>query len=97
VLAAEATAGLARDLNPNWSLGIEFRNHNEIPEYETWENTAFFLGPVVGYREEKWWATLTVLPQIYGKNFEGNPDGNESLELEGHERVNIRLLLGFDF
>jgi hypothetical protein len=93
----EATAGLARDLSPNWSLGVEFRNHNEIPEYETWENTAFFLGPVVGYREEKWWATLTVLPQIYGKNFEGNPDGNKSLELEGHERVNIRLILGFDF
>jgi hypothetical protein len=92
----EATFGLARDLNPNWALGFEFRNHNEIPEYETWENTAFFLGPVVSYRQEKWWATLTVLPQIYGKNFVGNPDGNTSLELEGHERVNIRFVIGIE-
>jgi hypothetical protein len=93
----EATIGLARDLNPRWSLGLEFRNHNEFPEYETWEHTAFFLGPVVSYRQEKWWATLSVLPQIYGENFEGNPDDNTALVLDEHERLNIRLLIGFDF
>ena len=94
----EADFGLAYILNPNWSIGLEFRNHNEIPEYEKWENTAFFLGPVVSYRRENWWAALTVLPQIYGKNFESpDPDGSSSLELEGHERVNIRLLFGITF
>lgn len=93
----EATLGLCRDLGPNWSAGLEFRNHNEIPEYKSWEHTAFFLGPVVSYRQEKWWATLTVLPQIYGANFNGNPDRNTSLVLDEHERVNVRLLLGFSF
>jgi len=53
-----------------------------------------FVGPVVSYRQEEWWAALTVLPQIFGANFQGNPGGNSQLELEGHERVNIRLLFG---
>lgn len=34
------------------------------------------------------------MPQIYGTNFSGDPDGNRHFELEGHERVNIRLLIG---
>lgn len=92
----EASFGLSRDLNRRWSVGLEFRNHNELPEYETWENTAFFLGPVVSYRQEKWYATLSVMPQVYGANFEGNPDNDHHFELEGHERLNIRLLIGID-
>ena len=37
------------------------------------------------------------LPQIFGANFGGDPDGNGRLELEGHERVNIRLIFGISF
>jgi hypothetical protein len=90
----EASIGVARDLGKNWSLGLEVRDHNELPDYRIWENTALFLGPVVSYRQEKWWAALTVMPQIFGANFGEDPDGNGSLELEGHERWNIRLLIG---
>ena len=90
----EASLGVARDLGKNWSLGLEVRDHNELPDYKKWENTAVFLGPVVSYRQEKWWAALTITPQIYGANFGENPDANTSLELEGHERVNIRLIIG---
>lgn len=90
----EASLGVARDLGKNWSLGLELRDHNELPDYKKWENTALFLGPVVSYRHEKWWAALTVSPQIYGANLGENPDANTSLELEGHERVNIRLIIG---
>ena len=90
----EVNLGIARDLGKNWALGLEFRNHNELPEYRIWENTALFVGPVVSYRQEKWWAALTVMPQIFGANFNGNPGGNSWLELEAHERVNLRLLIG---
>jgi hypothetical protein len=90
----EADLGIARDLGNHWSVGLEFRDHNELPEYKIWENTALFVGPVVSYRQEKWWAALTVMPQIFGANFHGNPGGNSQLELEGHERVNIRFMLG---
>jgi hypothetical protein len=93
----EFNFGLSRDLGRHWSLGLELRNHNELPDYRRWENTAFFLGPALNYRQEKWWATLTVLPQIYGRNFLGNPDNSRNLDLEGHERVNVRLILGFSF
>jgi hypothetical protein len=95
----EVDFGLTHHFNPRWSAGIEFRNHNEIPEYKDWENTAFFLGPVVTYSRENWWATLTVLPQIWGKNTSGgkDPDGVSGLELEGHERVNVRLIFGIGF
>jgi hypothetical protein len=93
----EGTFGLTRLLNKHWALGLELRDHNELPDYRRWENTALFLGPVLSYRQEKWWAALTVLPQIWGKNFIDNPDSNRWLELEGHERVNIRLILGISF
>ena len=93
----EASFGIARDLGKHWSLGLELRDHNELPDYRRWENTALFLGPVVNYRQEKWWATLTVLPQIYGRNFLGNPDSNRSLDLAGHERLNLRLIVGLSF
>lgn len=92
----DATFGVCRDIG-NWSVGLEFRNHNTWPDYEEFEYSSFFLGPVVSYRQEKWWATLTVMPQIYGKNYNGNPDDNTSLVLDGQERVNIRLLFGFSF
>jgi hypothetical protein len=93
----ELSFGLTRNLNSHWSIGFEARDHNELPEYRHWENTAFYLGPVVNYRRERWWATLTVMPQLFGANFSGNVDGNHRLELEGHERLNVRLITGFSF
>jgi hypothetical protein len=90
----ELDVGITRRLNRRWSVGIEARDHNELPEYRFWENTAVFVGPVVTYTQERWWATLTVLPQVYGTNFQGNPDRNRALDLEGHERVNVRLIFG---
>jgi hypothetical protein len=93
----EVTFGLTRNLNKYWSLGLEAREHNELPEYRIWENTAFNLGPVVTYSRDRWWATLSVLPQIVGANFAENVDSNHNLELEGHERVDVRLIVGFSF
>jgi hypothetical protein len=93
----EVSFGVTRRLSQRWSVGIEAREHNELPEYRTWENTAFYLGPAVTYQREKWWATLTVMPQVAGANFAGNVDGNHQLDLEGHERWNARLIAGFSF
>jgi hypothetical protein len=93
----EVSFGISRRLSPRWSIGLEARDHNEIPEYETWENTAFYLGPVLTYQRERWWATLSVMPQVVGANFAENVDGNHSLELEGHERWNVRLIFGISF
>ena len=94
---AEVTFGLARELGKHWTVGLEFRNHNGLPEYQKWASSAFFLGPTVTYRQERWWVALTVLPQIYGKNRHGDPDGHASLVLDEHERVNARLVVGVSF
>ena len=93
----EASFGLTRDLGKHWSLGLEFRNHSEVAAYREWEYSALFLGPAVNYRREKWWATLAVLPQIYGANFGADVDGNRHLVLDDQERINIRLLVGLSF
>jgi hypothetical protein len=94
----ELSFGITRHLNKRWSVGLEARDHNELPEYKEWENTAVFIGPVVAYTQENWWATLTVMPQVYGKNFSGtDPDGSSWQELEGHEKVNARLIFGIGF
>jgi hypothetical protein len=93
----EVSFGITRKLSGHWYAGVEARDHNELPDYHLWENTAFYLGPVVTYQRERWWATLTVMPQIVGANFSENADNNHSLELQGHERLNVRLIFGIGF
>jgi hypothetical protein len=94
----EFSFGLAKELDNHWSLGIEFRNHNELPEYEEWENTVFYLGPVLSFHSEKWWAAVTVMGQVYGKNYQDtDPDGEPDFELEGHEYLNVRCIVGINF
>jgi hypothetical protein len=94
---AGATMGIAYDLGKHWSLGLEFRNENLLPEYQSWESSAFFVGPVLSYRRERWWAALSVMPQIYGWNNSASQDGDSHLELNDHEKLNVRLLFGFNF
>ena len=91
-----ASLGLARDLGKNWSLGLEAQNVTLLPGYEEVESSAVFVGPVLGFRQDKWWAALTVAPQVYGWD-KDNTDGNSSLSLNDFERVNIRLLIGINF
>ncbi|HYG36898.1 MAG TPA: DUF6662 family protein [Clostridia bacterium] len=91
------SVGLARDLNKNWSLGLELRNQTLLPEYKEFESSAVFLGPVLSYHQEKWWAALTVMPQIYGWNNDGAADGDSNLELVDHEKLNVRFLFGINF
>ena len=93
----ELSAGLAWCPASRWSIGLEIRDHNELPDYNQWENTAIYAGPVIGYHRRGWWMTLSVMPQIWGANFVGGNDGNRHLELEGHERLNVRLLFGISF
>jgi len=93
----EFTAGLSRVIAKRWHIGFEVRDHNTVPEYDTWESTAVFLGPAVSYHAERWWVTLSVLPQIYGRNFQENDDKEVDLDLAHHEKINVRLLVGVSF
>lgn len=102
---AEFDLGLSYRFAPNWSAGLEFRNHNE---FEGWtlnhsrqEHTAFFLGPNIHYAGERWFATLSVLRQIGAVTF----NDEQAFESRGgllfgdeHTRWDgIRLKFGYTF
>jgi len=93
----EFDLGVTRQLTKRWSLGLEFRTVSKIAEYEDWEYVAMYVGPVLSYARDNWWAALTVMPQVWGDNFNGEPDGHENLVLDDQERVQIRLLFGMEF
>ncbi|MGE0616209.1 MAG: DUF6662 family protein [Bacteriovoracia bacterium] len=100
----EFTLGGSYRIQENWYLGLEFRNHREFPDLD-WgaqEHSAYFLGPNVHYGTKDWWATLTILPQISGTpgylgiGADGQRIDGGSLHLAQHEKLEVRLKLGFN-
>lgn len=98
--AREATLefdlGASYKLSPQWAIGIEARNKSAYPdglnlsgqEYQTWS-----VGPNVHFGSEKWWFTLTVLPQVWG-----NGDGSHNnRQLVHEEQVEARVIVGYIF
>ena len=90
-MAVELDLGLAYQFSPAFSAGIEVRNHNEMVPKEGLEAATLFAGPVVAYSTERWWGALSVMPQLPALKTE--EEG--TLELEDHEKLNARLILGF--
>jgi hypothetical protein len=64
----ELDFGVSYRFMPDWSVGLEFRNHNE---WDGWtlnhsrqDHTAFFIGPDIHYAAQHWWVTLSALHQL---------------------------------
>jgi hypothetical protein len=89
----EFTAGAAYRFTPHWSVGLEGRYHSvhEGLGLNDHLGTGWFLGPNVHYGSSKWWATLTVLPQITG-----NPD-DDGINRTEHQTFETRLIFGINF
>jgi hypothetical protein len=89
-------------LRDNWFAGFEFRNHMEFVDMNlgNQEHSAFFVGPSVHYASEKYWWTLTALPQVSGwpRNLGTGADGRTIADsndhLAQHEKFEIRLRFG---
>lgn len=94
-LAVENSAGLSYRFAPNWYAGVETRVHMEYPDYGAREHWAWFAGPTLHYGGQRWWATLTWLPQIKGGPVEA--DRSRTLHLEEHEEQETRLKIGINF
>lgn len=77
-----ADLGIAYAISPRQSIGLESRLHSHI-EGENQE-TALYAGPNFAFAGERFWGTLTVLPQLGSKTKE-------------HELFETRLLMGFHF
>jgi hypothetical protein len=92
-LSLEFTAGLSYRINPHWAVGLEGRNHRVFEGFSTREEaSAWFVGPNVHFGTSKWWATLTILPQVSGR-----PDNEDGLNFTEHERIEVRLIAGINF
>ncbi|MFL5343566.1 MAG: DUF6662 family protein [Hyalangium sp.] len=91
-LALELVGGASYFFTPHFSLGVEVRNTNLFPEYESWEFSALHAGPVVSYASDNWWVSLTVLPQLPALK---RTEGGGTLVLTEHEKFNARLLFSF--
>ncbi len=93
-LELQFSAGLSYRFAPNWFVGAEFlatsafeRMHlDALGEY------GIFAGPNLHYANKRWWATLTVLPQLSGW-----PETKGSRDLEHYEKLQVRLKVGINF
>ena len=102
-LAFEVSSAVSYRFAPNWFAGIDTRYHSEYPNYGAREHYAVFAGPTVHYGAEKWWFTLTVLPQLFGgptldddPAHAGHAHSHGGVHLSEHERVEIRTKIGFN-
>lgn len=83
-----------RQLNINWGIGLEVRNHNEIVKGD-WEHSVLFAGPTLNYRGNRFFIIANYLPQII--NLHKTDAAPNNLVLDEHERAEARILLGFSF
>jgi hypothetical protein len=89
----EADAAACLFLTPRLTAGLEVRSHTVLPPQGAPTRSALFLGPTVSYAREGWWVAASVLPQVWAPK--GASDGH--LDLEEHERIEVRLLFGLEF
>lgn len=102
---AELDLGLSYRLAPRWFLGGELREANAFSGYTlahgNQEHTALFLGPTIHYGGERWFATLTILRQIYADAFTDDQRQNTvDHKIYGDEHTlydGIRLKIGRTF
>jgi hypothetical protein len=89
----EFTAGASYRLTPHWAVGLEGRYHSVYAGlgFDEHLGTGWFLGPNVHYGSSRWWATLTVLPQITGHPSDGGINRTE------HQTFETRLIFGINF
>jgi hypothetical protein len=88
----EASGGAEYAVGAGFHVGVEARVNTVWETGVGFVGGAVYVGPVVSYVRPTWWVALSVMPQLTGFG-SGTVDG---LELDEHERLNIRLLAGFD-
>jgi opacity protein-like surface antigen len=93
----EITTGVSYRFASNWFVGLETRYATQLADANIRNQVdwAFSIGPALHYAVGRWWATLTWLPQVAGWHTDGSRSG--SLDLNSHERNEIRLKIGLNF
>jgi len=95
-IAFNAGLGLSYRFAPNWFIGAEVFYEQENETEVGLERWSLQAGPNLHYGSQKWWATLTYLPQIEGgPSYPGQPD--DGLHLIEKTKYETRLKFGVNF
>jgi hypothetical protein len=89
----ELYLGYLHFFKPQFGVGLEVRNNNEIAKEEGWMNAVVFAGPVVHVSIGKFFANLSALPQLVNLHKTDAAPGN--LDLNAFEKAEVRLLIGY--
>jgi hypothetical protein len=89
-LSLEPTLAAAYLLPRGFSLGLELRAPLGLTGDA--KSSTLFGGPVLGWVDRGYWATLGVQPQLLALSGH-SPDSR--LDLTHHERIEVRLIAGF--
>ncbi|MCF7688097.1 MAG: hypothetical protein K9M98_05375 [Cephaloticoccus sp.] len=93
-LELKYSTGISYRIAPAWHLGVEAlvtsafeaAKLTELGEY------AVFVGPNIHYGAQRWWFTLTLLPQLSGW-----PSNSGERNLNNFEKIETRLKVGLNF
>lgn len=96
-IALTLGTGVMYRVAPNWSIGAEALLQSEHETDVGQERWSLFAGPTVHYADRRWWATLTVLPQIRGGGERYDKQTSTRYHLIEKTRQEVRLKLGYNF
>jgi hypothetical protein len=90
-LELQASTGLSYRFVQNWYAGIEALGTSsfEHMHLDALGEYAIFAGPNLHYANRRWWATLTVFPQLTGW-----PETKGGRDLAHFEKLQVRLKIG---
>ena len=91
-----ASAGITYRFAPNWFIGAEIFYQAEQETVVGQERWSLQAGPTLHYGGQKWWATLTWMPQLVGGGltYPGQTYNQQLIEKTQQE---IRLKIGLNF
>jgi len=93
-LELQLSTGVSYRFAPNWFVGAEtlFTSAFERMHFDALGEYAIFAGPNIHYATNKWWGTLTLLPQLTGW-----PETKGRRDLNHYEALQVRLKIGLNF
>jgi hypothetical protein len=93
----KAGTGVSYRFAPNWYASLEALYETEFETEVGQERWSVFAGPSLHYGGQRWWATLTWLPQLRGGGEQYAGQADTDLHLIEKTKQEARLKLGFNF
>ena len=87
--------GYMHFFKPQFSLGIEAKNNNDITKENGWINSVVFAGPALHVSIGKCFILLSILPQLSNLHKTESAPGN--MDYNDFEKLEVRILTGYSF